>query len=207
MLALIIWISIGFLSGSVPWALLIGKTLVGKDIRSVGDGNPGSANLWMLGGWAPGVLSLILEVSKGLLPVCVAFSYFGQPSDFTPQWGLALVTLAPVVGHGWSPFLHFKGGKSLAVSWGSWIAITGGVAFPVALILLGAIHGLQKNHAITVTFCLIGFLAVFFPLEMQPYIALFWVGNMMIIIFKHRSEYADGLIVRSWALRLARALT
>lgn len=207
MLEFIIWIVIGLISGSVPWALLIGKRLVGKDIRSVGDGNPGAANSWKLGGWAPGVLSLILEVGKSLAPVYLATRFLGQPSGAIPQVGLALVALAPIVGHGWSPFLRFKGGKAIAASWGSWIAITGGIAIPVACVLLGPMHGLQRNHAVTVTFCLIGFLAVFLPMIMQPYIALFWAGNLLILIYKHRFEYSEGLMLRSWIFKLARVLT
>ena len=72
MLELPIWIMIGFVSGSVPWALLIGKAVVSKDIRTVGDGNPGAANVWKSGGWMVGMLSLVLEICKWLVPVHLA---------------------------------------------------------------------------------------------------------------------------------------
>ena len=206
MLELAIWIIIGFISGSVPWALLIGKALGGKDIRSVGDGNPGAANLWKLDGWAPGMLSVVLEVSKSLVPVYLANRYVGELSGPMSAGGLALLALAPVIGHGWSPFLRFNGGKALAASWGSWIAITGGIAVPAACIFLGFMHGLQRNHAITVTFCLVGFLVLFLPLLMEPYIIFFWVGNLVVIAYKHRFEYSKGFLLRSWVLRLARPL-
>ena len=178
----------------------MGNLLVRKDVRSMGDGNPGVVNAWKLGGWALGTLSLILEVSKSLVPVYFATSYLDQPSGIESQIGLALVAVAPVVGHGWSPFLRFKGGKALAATWGSWIAITGGGAFPIGCILLGSIHAFQKNHAITVTLCVALFLVVFLPLQMQPFIALFWVANMIIIIWKHRAEYSDGIVLRKWVL-------
>ena len=184
----------------------MGKLLVHEDVRSVGDGNPGATNAWKLGGWAPGALSLILELAKSLVPVYFATRYLGQPSGITAQVSIALVAIAPVVGHGWSPFLHFKGGKALAASWGSWIAITGGIAFPVGCVLLGLIHGFQKNHAITVTLCLILFLAVFLPLQMQSYIVLLWVANLAIIVWKHWAEYSDGFILRRWVLSVMRAL-
>ena len=45
-----IWIAIGFISGSIPWALIIGKVFVSKDIRVIGDGNPGAVNTWKLAG-------------------------------------------------------------------------------------------------------------------------------------------------------------
>ena len=204
MLEFIIWIAIGFISGSVPWALLIGKRLVGKDIRSVGDGNPGVANSWKLGGWPLGVLSLVLELGKSFVPVYLAIRFLGQPSGAISQVGLAFVALAPVLGHGWSPFLKFRGGKALATTWGSWIAITNGGAFLVGCVLLGSAHVFQKNHALTVTICLTGFLVVFAPLQIQLYIPLFWILNFAVVVYKHRAEYSVGVLPRDWVLKLAR---
>ena len=207
MLELTTWIMIGFVSGSVPWALLIGKTVVSKDIRTVGDGNPGAANVWKSGGWILGMLSVILEIGKGMVPVCLATRYFYMDSNAALSTGLALIAISPIVGHGWSPFLRFKGGKTLATSGGSWIAITGGIAFPVGCLFLLLMHCLQRNHAITVTFCWVGLLVVFLPLNMSPSIALFGVTSLLIVVYKHRFEYGDGLIFRDWVHKLARALS
>lgn len=200
---LAIWIAVGFLCGSVPWAVLVGKLLVRDDVRTIGDGNPGAVNAWKSGGWVPGMISLILEIGKGLLPVYFAIQYIGQPSGAISQIGLALIAFAPVVGHGWSPFLQFKGGEALAPSWGSWMAITGGIAFPVGCVLLGLMHLFQRNHAITVTFCLFMFLAVFLPLQIQPYLVFFWVANMTVVVYKHRVEYSEEILARRWVIRLA----
>ena len=49
-----LWVGIGFLSGSIPWALVIGKFISHKDVREVGDGNPGSVNAWKSGGLTSG---------------------------------------------------------------------------------------------------------------------------------------------------------
>lgn len=199
-----IWIVIGFISGSIPWALLVGKVLLGKDIRGVGDANPGTANAWKLGGWLPGTLSLLLEVSKGFLPVYFALQYLGHPSDFISQISLSLIAISPVLGHAWTPFLGFKGGKALASSGGSWIAVTSGLALPIMLILLGFIHGFQKNHAITVTLSVVGMVVLAVVLGLGLYIALFGLVNFIVIVWKHRSEYSDGVIVRKWVLGIMR---
>ena len=206
MLEFAFWIIIGFISGSVPWALVIGRLFTHNDIRSVGDGNPGAANAWKSGGWIPGIVALILEMGKSLAPVYLAVEMLGKPSNAATQVGMALVAISPILGHGWSPFLRFSGGKTLASSWGSWIAVTGGVGFPVACVFLGLFHALQKNHAMTVTLCLILSLAVFLPLQMQPYIVMFWIMNLAIIIYKHRDGYSDGIILRSWVTRIKRTL-
>lgn len=206
MFTIVVWIGIGFASGSIPWALLVCKALLGKDVRDVGDRNPGTANAWKSGGWVPGTLSLVLDIGKSLVPVYLAAQSLGQPSGPTQQAGMALIALAPIIGHAWSPFLRFKGGKAIASSSGSWIALTGGIAIPVGCIVLGLMHGLQRNHAITVTVCLIVFIAVFLPLLMEPYIVLFWIANLVILIHKYKAEYSRGPSFRSWVGRLTGAL-
>ena len=192
----VVFITIGFFSGAIPWSVLIVRIFRKIDVRSVGDGNPGSVNAWKSGGFVSGILVLILEIGKAVLPVYVAFSYIDKASGITSQIGFSLIAIAPVAGHAWSPFLKFKGGKALAVTWGSWIAITGFLALPVGCVVLGLMHLVQKNHAITVTFCLVVFLFVFLPMQTELYLGLFWTMNICIIIFKHISEYSDGFILR-----------
>ena len=198
----VVFITIGFFSGAIPWSVLIVRIFRKIDVRSVGDGNPGSVNAWKSGGFVSGILVLILEIGKAVLPVYVAFSYIDKASGITSQIGFSLIAIAPVAGHAWSPFLKFKGGKALAVTWGSWIAITGFLALPVGCVVLGLMHLVQKNHAITVTFCLVVFLFVFLPMQTELYLGLFWTMNICIIIFKHISEYSDGFILRKSILGL-----
>ena len=64
MLELLLWILLCFISGAIPWAFLVTKLIVGEDVRTIGDKNPGAANSWKLGGWTPGLLSLALDVSR-----------------------------------------------------------------------------------------------------------------------------------------------
>ena len=198
MLEILIWITVGFISGSIPWSVIVGKLADSKDVRAVGDGNPGAANAWKAAGWLPGIVSLVLDIAKGVTPVYLAIWYLDQPSGVISHLGMATVALAPVVGHGWSPFLRFRGGKALAVSGGSWIAITDGIAFLVACVFLAITHSIQKNHAITVTISIGLLLPVIIPFQMQPYIAIFWIANLSIVIWKHRYEYRDGFIFRDW---------
>ena len=194
---ILVWTFIGFISGSVPWSLICVKAFSGMDVRSTGDGNPGATNAWILSGWVVGSISMTLDICKALLPVWVAFNYYIPSSDQTYPLSLALISMAPIVGHAYSPVLRLKGGKALAPSWGSWIALTSGVAFPVALIILGLMHLTQKNHALTVTICLIGFIVIFAIFGTRS-LALFGVLNLMLVIFKHRTEYQKGFVFRSW---------
>ena len=135
MVDLIFWIVMAFISGAVPYSLIISSLIINKDVRNVGDGNPGATNAWIIGGWPIGILATIFDISKSAIPVSLAISRFSAGSNFDGIC-ISLIALAPVLGHAWSPFLRFKGGKALAPTWGSWIALTGGAAFPLAMIFL-----------------------------------------------------------------------
>ena len=198
----IAWIVIGFISGSVPWAVIVGKIFLTIDVRNMGDGNPGAVNAWKSGGYLPGILSVVLEICKSLVPVYFAKQYLDGFVSGWDQIGFAIVAFAPILGHAWSPFLRFKGGKALAATWGAWIGITGGIAFPVGILVLGLMHVVQKNHAITVTVCLSGFLIVFMPFVRETGVLLFWLLNMGVVIYKHRYEYSAGVEFRGWISRM-----
>ena len=107
-----------FLSGALPFATWLGRLVAKTEVRLVGDGNPGATNAFRAGGAALGVTVLVLDVSKGVLPVVLAKA-LGLD-------GVALASVAAlsVAGAAFSPFLRFRGGKSLAVTLGTWIGLT-----------------------------------------------------------------------------------
>ena len=113
------WAVIGFLSGSVPFAYWITLLLARADVRLYGDGNPGAVNAWKAGGWKCGVPALLLDFAKAAAPVHMAAVYVGLGS-----WSLIPAALAPVVGHAFSPFLRFRGGKAVAATFGIWAGLT-----------------------------------------------------------------------------------
>lgn len=116
----ILYILFGYLSGSVLFAQVFGKLVAGKDITAdAGDKNPGTANAFMQGGVLCGILTLFAELGKGFLPV---FLYCrGQQTS-----ALMLVMAAPVLGHIFPVFFHFRGGKGIAVTFGCLLALLPG---------------------------------------------------------------------------------
>ena len=193
----LIWTFIAFISGSVPWSLICVRTLSGQDVRRVGDGNPGATNAWISSGWMVGSISMLLDVLKAAVPVWLFTNQFLDTSYPEHFLSVTVVAISPIIGHAFPPFLRFRGGKALAPSWGSWIALTSGMAFPVAVLILGVMHLMQKNHAITVTTCLIGFIVIFSIIDTQALI-FFGILNLLLVIFKHRSEYQHGIAFRDW---------
>ncbi|MFH0796472.1 MAG: glycerol-3-phosphate 1-O-acyltransferase PlsY [Candidatus Omnitrophota bacterium] len=102
----------GYLLGSIPVGYLVGR-LFGVDIRRQGSGNIGATNVLRTIGKGPAVATLILDIGKGFLPVILARRFF----PLTPGWTIA-VGLTAVIGHTFSIFLRFKGGKGVATGFG-----------------------------------------------------------------------------------------
>src|SRR5687768_7148631 len=114
-----------FLVGAVPWGYVAGKASRGIDLRAVGSGGTGATNvLRTLGPRASAVVAL-LDILKGLLPV-----FFARSAGFDSAW-VAAAAVATVVGHCWSPFIGFKGGKGVATGVGAAIAL-----FPYVLVIV-----------------------------------------------------------------------
>jgi glycerol-3-phosphate acyltransferase PlsY len=110
---------LGFVLGSIPFSPWIGNLALHKDIRQFGDHNPGATNVWRAGNFYWFSLALFLDISKGALPVGLAYHIF----DIQDGW-IIPIGLAPPLGHAFSPFLKGKGGKAIAAAFGVWIGLT-----------------------------------------------------------------------------------
>ncbi len=174
----LVWALIGFALGSIPFSVILGRLLLRKDIRQYGDGNPGGTNVArasgskLLGALA---IVLVLDMAKGALPVSLAHYVFGVDG-----WALVPVMLAPILGHAYSPFLRFKGGKAIAVTFGVWTALT--VPFGPFVMALSL---LALNAALLVLLAFLGVIGLVSP----PVLAA-WAGTAAILALKHRDDLA-----------------
>ena len=115
----LVYSAVGFVMGGLLFSYYIPKWLKHIDIREKSkDHNPGTANAFMLAGSTVGTLCLICDLMKGLVPVAAA----AQRLDVT-NLAFAAVLIGPVLGHACGPFNGWKGGKSIAVSFGVLIAL------------------------------------------------------------------------------------
>src|SRR5437016_5448122 len=117
----------GYLLGSLPFGLWIARAWKGVDIRALGSGNIGATNVWRVCGWKPGIVVFTLDVLKGFLPPVI-----GARLGVASQWQILSALLA-MIGHSYSIFLGFKGGKGIATGLGMML----GVAWQVGLTALG----------------------------------------------------------------------
>lgn len=119
-----------FLLGSVPWGLVISKLFFNKDIRDEGSGNIGTTNAFRSMGKVFGSAVFLLDFGKGLLSGFIATQFAAAlaPADAGYlQVCLGVAFLACVWGHIFSPWLHFKGGKGIAVAVGCLFFVFGPV--------------------------------------------------------------------------------
>ena len=184
-------VSVCFLLGALPFGFLVARLVRGIDVRRYGSGNTGMTNvLRTLGIW-PALLVLALDAGKGILAVALA-----KAIDPTPSLEVA-AALSALMGHIWSPFLGFRGGKGIATGIGALCALsplTGLIVIVVNLpvvvysryISLGSILG-----SVTAPFAmlLLAILAPSLSLGAPSFIYLLYpsVATPM-VVFKHREN-------------------
>lgn len=174
---------IGFFLGALPFSVWIGQRATGQDIRDYGDHNPGATNVLRAGGYAPFVVSLLLDISKGALPVGFAYSILG-----IQDWGIVPIALAPPIGHAFSPFLNWKGGKAIATTFGVWIGLTIWVVPLVSMILLTIWSLIVRPSGWAVMLTMLGvfiFMMLWNPLP--TFIAVL-IGQTVLLTMKHKHD-------------------
>jgi glycerol-3-phosphate acyltransferase PlsY len=119
---------VAFACGSIPFGPIVAR-LRGIDLRTVGSGNIGATNVGRALGWKWGVLVYVLDAIKGAAPVLAAGAMagiLGKPADEVApadMWWWLLMPIAAVLGHMFSPFVGFKGGKGVATGSGAMLAV------------------------------------------------------------------------------------
>lgn len=149
----------GFLVGTIPFGLIVGRVFFGHDIRQVGSGNIGAANAFRTLGRKAGAAVLILDVLKGAAAVLAATNhiFYASPPELQRIGAHAHVTivtalvaplagLAAIVGHCYMPWLRFRGGKGVATFLGAAFALSGesGIAFLIVWLAVVVPTGLSS---------------------------------------------------------------
>jgi glycerol-3-phosphate acyltransferase PlsY len=139
-LALAATILAGYVSGSLPWGLWLGRWFRGVDVRTVGSGNLGATNVYRSLGPGIGIATLVLDIAKGALPVWfLPHSPVGAAFPGGVEWCALAAAVAAVAGHVWTFLAAFKGGKGVATSAGVLLALSPpafGIFVAVFLIVL-----------------------------------------------------------------------
>lgn len=185
----ILWVLmaiLGYLLGGVPFGVVVSRALSLPDPRTVGSKNVGFTNVLRISGWKPGVLTLLGDMGKGWVMGWSAMQWL------TDERFIMVVAIAPFLGHLFSPFLNFKGGKGVATALGVVLGLSPSIGLLLLLIWLGAVAIWRYSSG--------GALAAF---GMLPVVAIvneqrqeFFVFSIIVsglIWFKHKDN-----IVRLW---------
>jgi glycerol-3-phosphate acyltransferase PlsY len=193
MLTLLLIVLLSYLIGSIPTSIIIGKALRGIDIRQHGSGNAGGTNVFRVLGWKPGVFVMAFDVFKGF----AATWWVARITIDTVPVGFEIVQLAAgcavILGHIWTIFARFRGGKGVGTAAGMLLAL-----YPVALLICAIVFALvltatrivsisSISAALTLPLVLTIFRFVLDrPTALPLYIFSFFAS--VLIIFTHRSN-------------------
>jgi glycerol-3-phosphate acyltransferase PlsY len=176
-----------YLLGSIPFGLLLAKLLGGADVRKAGSGNIGATNVARVAGLVAGMLTLILDAGKGAAAVLLA----GRLSNESATW-MMIAALAALVGHCFSVWLKFKGGKGVAAAAGVFLvlcppAFLGAVILFVLIVLLWRYVSLGSISAAAAMPLLIYFFWA--PHHAPPLVITFGtLAAALLIVYKHNGN-------------------
>ncbi|MGA9047431.1 MAG: glycerol-3-phosphate 1-O-acyltransferase PlsY [Dehalococcoidia bacterium] len=118
-----------YLVGAIPFGLIVSRRLYGIDIRKHGSGNIGATNVFRVLGTKAGLITLVLDLAKSALPVLAAGYIIADDKiflagyDIHAQFAQVLAAILVMVGHNWSVYIKFKGGKGVATFVGGMLVI------------------------------------------------------------------------------------
>ncbi len=195
---------VSYLIGSIPTSIIVARKVKGIDIRQFGSGNAGGTNAIRVLGWKAGVFVILADMGKGLVATMVVARLMQGPIPFenvTPFDDFTLVQIiagcSAMLGHIWTVFAGFKGGKGFATAGGMLIgiapvevAVSAGVFFTVFLVSQYVSLGtLSAAVAFPLTMF---FRENVFMVEVPGYgtLIFFSIGISLLIIYTHRSNIA-----------------
>ena len=197
MMELLIACVASYLIGSIPHGLILGKAIWGVDLRKYGSNNIGATNAWRIIGKKAGVSIFLLDMVKGVIGAGLGIFYAGSPLA-----GVLCGILA-VIGHSWSIFLGFKGGKSVSTGLGVLMMLMPKVAFIVFLVWLAVVFVTQYvSLGSIIGAALVPVLAYIFSMPMEYFV--FGVLAAVFIIYRHKANIDRLLHGRENKIKSAR---
>lgn len=186
MLKVLIFVIISYLLGSLPNGLYVAN-LKGIDIRNEGSKNTGATNVFRVMGAKFGILVLILDALKGFIPLFIAEN-FGVTGN-----SLVLIGITAVIGHTFSPFLNFKGGKGVATSLGIFLYLAP-IPMLITLLMFFVVVGITKYVSLgsVLASVILPLLILFIPVneKLGNKVIVFIISALLgsYIIYKHRAN-------------------
>lgn len=185
---IILSIIISFLCGSIPTGYLIIKKLYGIDIRTKGSGNIGSTNVKRVAGTKIAIIVQIIDILKGIIPVFLGI-YLAKTIELPVSTNiyLSVIAIAVILGHDYTPFLGFKGGKGVNTTVGAFILIA-----PIPTLVGVALHFILRlfTSIVSIRSIAIGVTILIICIIMKSPISIIVASAIacILMIFRHKDN-------------------
>ena len=178
-----LWVVASYLLGATPTAYLAGRLARGIDLRQHGSKNLGATNVYRVLGWRWAIPVALIDIAKGAIPVAL----FGRWAAGGP-WLAVGLGIAAVLGHVFSPYMRFKGGKGVATALGVFLALAP-VAVLIALPVWGGSLWLTGYVSLSSLVAAASF-PVWVKLTAPGAVSAFWasIALAVLIVVSHRAN-------------------
>ncbi|GGB06346.1 glycerol-3-phosphate 1-O-acyltransferase [Macrococcus hajekii] len=178
-MSIIMMFVLAYLIGSISPGLIIGKTFFNKDIRNYGSGNLGATNTFRVLGRQAGIVVTLLDMAKGVIGALLPILFHSDVHGI-------LVGLFAVLGHVFSIFLKFKGGKAVATSAGVVLAVNPLLFIITAITFFSVLYAYKYVSLASIIASIINFIAAIAFSDWIVTVISFVI--MVIVIVRHRSN-------------------
>ncbi len=177
---------LAFLVGAIPTGYLVVSYFKRADVREFGSGNVGATNVFRIAGKKLGSLVFIIDLLKGFLPVVIYTRFGGLLPHFDPALNV-WVGLGAIIGHIYTPFLGFKGGKGIATGAG---VILGSypVIFFIAIGVWGIMLFLTRIVSLSSLLALLAILTSIFLFQIPWVVRIFFILIVILGFWTHHSN-------------------
>ncbi|MBE0415823.1 MAG: glycerol-3-phosphate 1-O-acyltransferase PlsY [Dehalococcoidia bacterium] len=178
-------IILGYLIGSIPFGVIIGRLTRGIDVRDYGSGSMGMTNVLRTVGAKAGVLVFVADMAKGAVAVAFAWLILGS------GYGLVAGGAAAVIGHSWPIYIGFRGGRGITTGFGALLVMSwpvGLISFAIFLAVVGLSRYVSLGSMLAALAVLV-FMIPFVVLDVEPFAYLVYgIIVVPLIIFRHRGN-------------------
>ncbi len=193
-LTIVVFSAIAYLVGGIPFAYIAGRQ-TGVDIRTQGNGNVGTVNAFRSLGWQYGILVLFLDGLKGTVVVVA-----GRLLDL-PDAGLFAGALAATIGHNWSPYIGFNGGKGVAIVFGISVGMMPVLSWTAAPFVF-VTYWFTRSWVWAFGAGIIALNLIIWLADTRTEIVLFCIVQSMIVVATHfgreAAEIRKAIAAREW---------
>lgn len=193
MISLIVILALSYLAGSVPTAIMMGHLILKDDIRNHGSKNAGATNVFRVMGWKPALVVFLIDAGKGVLAVLLISQIRVDVLALQPSTVQVLAGAMAMVGHIWTVFAGFKGGKGVGTALGVFLALVPEAALIalatwILMVWLTRIVSVASIVAALVFGCTLIVQKFLLDVPIPMPIVIVGVALATLIVVKHRSN-------------------